>query len=58
MLCNVFVASCYNKDATYWTDVVGVILIIGGAIYFAVMAREKPKDLDYEDQFLEVTLCL
>ena len=53
-----FVASCYNHDDTYWTDWAGVVWIIGGAIYFAVMASDKPDDLDYEHQFLEASFLV
>merc|ERR1712166_7560 len=52
LLCNVAVASCYNKDQIFFTDVCGVAFIIAGAIYFAFAASAKPKHLDYEDQFL------
>eukprot|EP00658_Telonema_sp_P-2_P017324 TRINITY_DN16715_c0_g1_i4.p1 TRINITY_DN16715_c0_g1~~TRINITY_DN16715_c0_g1_i4.p1 ORF type:complete len:388 (-),score=71.71 TRINITY_DN16715_c0_g1_i4:282-1445(-) len=52
LLCNVVVASAYNGDATYWTDVAGVLLIIGGAVYFGVEAEPKPSETDYENALL------
>jgi len=55
LLANVVVASCYNHDIIYFTDAVGVTFIIAGAVYFACTAKDKPKHLDYEDQFLKTS---
>eukprot|EP00658_Telonema_sp_P-2_P071236 TRINITY_DN60539_c0_g1_i2.p1 TRINITY_DN60539_c0_g1~~TRINITY_DN60539_c0_g1_i2.p1 ORF type:complete len:416 (-),score=89.43 TRINITY_DN60539_c0_g1_i2:100-1347(-) len=51
LVTNVLVASLYNKEATYWTDIVGVVFIMGGAALFAVTAESKPKHVDYQSQF-------
>jgi len=41
LVCNVLVATLYNKETTYWTDIVGVVCIVAGAIMFAVFASPK-----------------
>ena len=39
LLCNAVVASCYNKDQIFFTDVCGVAFIIAGAVRIATLHR-------------------
>lgn len=47
LVTNVLVARIWNKDQLVWSDMLGVIFIVGGATYFAV-TTEPPESLDDE----------
>ena len=51
LICNVVVATVYNKEKSYYTDLLGAGFIVAGAITFALTAMPKPANLDWELQF-------
>jgi len=51
LICNVFVGTTYNKEQVETTDIVGVLMIILGAVFFACFSESKPRGLDWETQF-------
>lgn len=53
LVCNVVVATLFNKERFFWTDIAGVVVIIGGASYFAIVAEPKVTGLDWEKQFFK-----
>jgi len=55
LICNVLVATLYNKEKTEKTDYIGVVFIIAGCVLFAVFAESKEDhtNSEYEAKFFK-----